>query len=261
MTVLSTARATGGRCQRPSLLRDAERQRPAFRTQEDHYSRNSTKRRCRIRSFHEDRPRHPRHRFRQPPRQPGIAWLRAAVARRNAAKLFALVKEQGVLNTTVRLRSSQVAMARNPRPRADTAVARCAPRRKLNMIRRPTRGAHAAGAAPWCRDQARATMATSIRDGLSNQARYPPPPSRRGYDTQAISSNRSSNITTTAAIRRHRRATTISHGRLQPRYQNISDRRPDRAVRRTRELRLALRPRRCQGRAPSSRPPSPRRKR
>ena len=46
----------------------------------------------------------------------------------NAAKLFALVKEQGVLNTTVTLAgSSQVALARNPRPRANAAVARRAP--------------------------------------------------------------------------------------------------------------------------------------
>ena len=49
------------------------------------------------------------------------------LSRDNAAKLFALVKEQGVLNTTVTLSgSSQVAMARNPR-RANTAVARRTP--------------------------------------------------------------------------------------------------------------------------------------
>ena len=50
------------------------------------------------------------------------------LSRENAAKLYALVKEQGVLNTTVTLTgSSQVALARNPRPRANTAVARRAP--------------------------------------------------------------------------------------------------------------------------------------
>ena len=50
------------------------------------------------------------------------------LSRENAAKLFALVKEQGVLNTTVTLSgSSQVALARNPRPRGNTAVARRAP--------------------------------------------------------------------------------------------------------------------------------------
>src|SRR5438128_1666634 len=50
------------------------------------------------------------------------------LSRANAATLFALVQEQGVLNTTVTLSgSSQVALARNPRGRAGTAVARRAP--------------------------------------------------------------------------------------------------------------------------------------
>ena len=50
------------------------------------------------------------------------------LSRENASKLYALVKQQGVLNTTVTLTgSSQVALARNPRPRANTAVARRAP--------------------------------------------------------------------------------------------------------------------------------------
>jgi hypothetical protein len=47
------------------------------------------------------------------------------LSRANAAMLYALVQEQGVLNTTVTLTgSSQVALARNPRGRANTAVAR-----------------------------------------------------------------------------------------------------------------------------------------
>ena len=47
------------------------------------------------------------------------------LSRANAATLYALVKQDGVLNTTVTLTgSSQVALARNPRPRANTAVAR-----------------------------------------------------------------------------------------------------------------------------------------
>jgi L,D-transpeptidase catalytic domain len=47
------------------------------------------------------------------------------LSRANAATLYALVEEQGVLNTTVTLTgSSQVALARNPRGRANTAVAR-----------------------------------------------------------------------------------------------------------------------------------------
>jgi hypothetical protein len=50
------------------------------------------------------------------------------LSRANAATLYALVEEQGVLNTTVTLTgSSQVALARNPRGRANTAVARRAP--------------------------------------------------------------------------------------------------------------------------------------
>src|SRR6201991_3099335 len=51
------------------------------------------------------------------------------LSRANASTLDALVQEQGVLNTTVTLTgSSQVALARNPRPRGgNTAVARRAP--------------------------------------------------------------------------------------------------------------------------------------
>src|SRR6059036_2587743 len=49
------------------------------------------------------------------------------LSRENALKLWDLVKQEGVLNTTVTLTgSSQVALARNPR-RANTAVARRAP--------------------------------------------------------------------------------------------------------------------------------------
>src|SRR6266550_5447322 len=47
------------------------------------------------------------------------------LSRANASTLYALVQEQGVLNTTVTLTgSSQVALARNPRNRSNTAVAR-----------------------------------------------------------------------------------------------------------------------------------------
>jgi hypothetical protein len=47
------------------------------------------------------------------------------LSRANASTLYALVEEQGVLNATVTLTgSSQVALARNPRGRANTAVAR-----------------------------------------------------------------------------------------------------------------------------------------
>src|ERR1700738_5543704 len=47
------------------------------------------------------------------------------LSRANAATLYALVQPPGVLNTTVTLTgSSQIALARNPRSRTNTAVAR-----------------------------------------------------------------------------------------------------------------------------------------
>ena len=47
------------------------------------------------------------------------------LSRAHAATLYALVEEQGVLNTTVTLTgSSAVALARNPRDPADNAIAR-----------------------------------------------------------------------------------------------------------------------------------------
>ncbi|QQO16567.1 L,D-transpeptidase family protein [Bradyrhizobium diazoefficiens] len=47
------------------------------------------------------------------------------LSRQNASTLYALVQQQGVLNTTVTLTgSAQVALARNPRGRANTAIAR-----------------------------------------------------------------------------------------------------------------------------------------
>jgi L,D-transpeptidase catalytic domain len=50
------------------------------------------------------------------------------LSKANATTLYALVEEQGVLNTTVTLTgSSTVALARNPRMRANTAVARAEP--------------------------------------------------------------------------------------------------------------------------------------
>jgi len=113
------------------------------------------------------------------------------LSRDNAAKLFALVKEQGVLNTTVTLSgSSQVAMARNPRPRANTAVARRAPLPQYEQQQYGSAGdpvvitPQQQRVAPQA--QARADDGYIYpADGSSNEARYPAPPSRRGYDTQA----------------------------------------------------------------------------
>src|SRR5947199_9543839 len=56
------------------------------------------------------------------------------LSRDNAATLYAPVQEQGVLNTTVTLTgSAQVALARNPRPRTNNAVARRAPQQQYDQ--------------------------------------------------------------------------------------------------------------------------------
>jgi hypothetical protein len=110
------------------------------------------------------------------------------LSRENAAKLFALVKQDGVLNATVTLTgSSQVALARNPRPRGNTAVARRAPQRQYEQQ-------YDSVGEPVTITPQQQRMAPVARadggyiypaDGSSNEARYPAPPSRRVYDTQA----------------------------------------------------------------------------
>ena len=110
------------------------------------------------------------------------------LSRENAAKLFALVKEQGVLNTTVTLSgSSQVALARNPRPRANTAVARRAPLPQYEQQQYDSAGDPVVITPQQQRvaPQARADDGYIYpADGSSNEARYPAP-GRRVYDTQA----------------------------------------------------------------------------
>jgi hypothetical protein len=110
------------------------------------------------------------------------------LSRANAATLYALVQEQGVLNTTVALTgSSQVALARNPRPRGNTAVARRAP------AQQPEQQTDAAGdpvvLTPQPQQlppQARADDGYIYpADGNSNEARYPAPRERRLYGAQA----------------------------------------------------------------------------
>jgi hypothetical protein len=106
------------------------------------------------------------------------------LSRANAATLYALVQQQGVLNTMVTLTgSSQVALARNPR-RGNTAVARSAPQQYEQQY-------GAAGDPVVLTPQQR--LAPQARaddgyiypaDGSSNEARYPAP-GRRVYDTQA----------------------------------------------------------------------------
>jgi L,D-transpeptidase-like protein len=118
------------------------------------------------------------------------------LSRANAATLYALVKEQGVLNTTVTLTgSSQVALARNPRPRGgNTAVARRAPQQYEQQYdsagdpvviapqeqRAYPQSAYPQGAYP----QARADDGYIYpADGSSTEQRYPAP--RRVYGAQA----------------------------------------------------------------------------
>jgi L,D-transpeptidase-like protein len=109
------------------------------------------------------------------------------LSRENASKLWDLVKQEGVLNTTVTLTgSSQVALARNPR-RANTAVARRAPQPQYEQQQYDSAGDPVVITPP----QRAAPVARADdgyiypADGSSNEARYPAPPSRRVYDTQA----------------------------------------------------------------------------
>src|SRR3954452_16209894 len=106
------------------------------------------------------------------------------LSRANASTLYALVQREGVLNTTVTLTgSSQVALARNPRPRTNTAVAR-----------RDTGGQYAPqynGAGdPIVLTPRQQSSGQYVQqraddgyiypaDGSSDRARYPAPPSNR----------------------------------------------------------------------------------
>jgi hypothetical protein len=110
------------------------------------------------------------------------------LSRENAAKLYALVQQEGVLNTTVTLTgSSQIALARNPRPRTNTAVARRAPQPQYEQQ-------YDAAADPVVITPQQQGVAPQARaddgyiypaDGSTGEARYPAPPSRRVYGTQA----------------------------------------------------------------------------
>src|SRR6202166_3582596 len=114
------------------------------------------------------------------------------LSRANATTLYALVEKQGVLNTTVTLTgSSQIALARNPRGRTNTAVARRDPAQPYEQPyngagdpvviapQQPQPGQYA--------PQAQQADSDYIypADGSSDVARYPAPrSSRRLYDTQ-----------------------------------------------------------------------------
>src|SRR5207244_3148253 len=101
------------------------------------------------------------------------------LSRENASKLWDLVKQEGVLNTTVTLTgSSQVALARNPRPRANTAVARRAPLPQYDQQQYDSAAAPVVITPPQQRvvpqAQARADDGYIYPDDRSsNEARYP----------------------------------------------------------------------------------------
>src|SRR5450631_1915959 len=120
------------------------------------------------------------------------------LSRANASTLYALVEKEGVLNTTVTLTgSSQIALARNPRPRANAAVARRDPAAQTApqynaagdpVVLAPPQvapGQYAPQVAPQIQPQARADDGYIYpADGSSDVARYPAPRSdRRLYDT------------------------------------------------------------------------------
>jgi hypothetical protein len=112
------------------------------------------------------------------------------LSRDNASTLYALVQQEGVLNTTVTLTgSSQVALARNPRPRSNSAVARRIPAPQTEQ-----QPYDAAGEPVVITPQAGFAPQPQVRpddgyiypaDGSSNEARYPAPRGRRLYDAQA----------------------------------------------------------------------------
>jgi hypothetical protein len=109
------------------------------------------------------------------------------LSRANASTLYALVQSEGVLNTTVTLTgSSQVALARNPRPRSN-AVARRDPNSQVGAPQYDAAGDPVV-ITPQQRQitpQARADGYIYPADGSSNEARYPAPRGyRRMYDAQ-----------------------------------------------------------------------------
>jgi hypothetical protein len=119
------------------------------------------------------------------------------LSRANAATLYALVQKDGVLNATVTLTgSSQIALARNPRTRTNTAVARRDPAPQYNSAGDPIVLAPRPGVPgevalverqvqPQMQPQAQADDGYIYpADGSSNLARYPAPRSRRVYGAQ-----------------------------------------------------------------------------
>jgi L,D-transpeptidase catalytic domain len=108
------------------------------------------------------------------------------LSRANASTLYELVQREGVLNTTVTLTgSSQIALARNPRSRSNTTVARRDPAQQYAPQY------NAAGDPVVLTPQQLAPQVQADpdyiypADGSSDVARYPAPRGRRLYDAQA----------------------------------------------------------------------------
>jgi hypothetical protein len=101
------------------------------------------------------------------------------LSRANASTLYELVQRQGVLNTTVTLTgSSQIALARNPRSRSNTAVARRDPAQQYIPQY------NAAGDPVVLTPQQADPDYIYPSDGSSYGARYPAPRGRALYDAQ-----------------------------------------------------------------------------
>jgi len=113
------------------------------------------------------------------------------LSRANASTLYALVQSEGVLNTTVTLTgSSQVALARNPRPRTN-AVARRDPNQQYGAPQYNSAGDPVVIAPQQVAPRPIAPQVQANdgyiypADGSSNEARYPAPRGyRRMYDAQ-----------------------------------------------------------------------------
>jgi hypothetical protein len=103
------------------------------------------------------------------------------LSRANATTLYALVEKEGVLNTTVTLTgSAQIALARNPRTRANTAVAR-----REVAPRYDGAGDPVVLTPQQAQPQVRADDGYIYpADGNSSEARYPAPRGRRLYEAQ-----------------------------------------------------------------------------
>jgi L,D-transpeptidase catalytic domain len=102
------------------------------------------------------------------------------LSRANATTLYALVQKEGVLNTTVMLTgSSQIALARTPRGRANTAIARRDP------AEQNAPQYNAAGDPMVLTPQQRPDPDYIYpADGSSDVARYPAPRGRQVYNAQ-----------------------------------------------------------------------------